>query len=44
MFYGIIRATGDEEDMAITNKAVVFRTNVRSQRRSWLHSSTIFRP
>jgi hypothetical protein len=34
-FYGIIRATGDEEDQGITNKVVVFETNVSKVRKRW---------
>lgn len=33
--YGIIRATGEEQDQGITNKVVVFKSNVKKKPRPW---------
>lgn len=44
MFYGIIRATSEEEANGIGNKVVVFQTNVTKKPRSWRDSSFAFKP
>lgn len=43
-FYGIIRATGAEEDQGITHKVVVFETNVSKTRRNWQRWPFAFKP
>jgi hypothetical protein len=44
IFYGIIRATGEEENQGISNKVVVFETNVSKTRRHWQHWPFAFKP
>ncbi|HEX6240059.1 MAG TPA: hypothetical protein VFZ61_04170, partial [Polyangiales bacterium] len=43
-FYGIIRATADEESQGIPNKVVVFETNVSKTRRHWQRWPFAFKP
>jgi hypothetical protein len=43
-FFGIIRATSAEEAQGITNKVVVFQTNVSKRPRSWRASPLAFTP
>ena len=44
-FYGIIRATDSETSQGITNKVVVFQTNVpKRDPKDWLEEAYRFRP
>lgn len=43
MFYGIIRATDEESDAGISNKVVVFKTNVQKRERPW-YTRFLFKP
>jgi hypothetical protein len=42
--YGIIRATGEEKDQGITNKVVVFESNVEKTRKRWHRWPFAFKP
>lgn len=45
MFYGIIRATDEEEAAGVTHKVVVFETNVKARSaRDWLQQGYRFKP
>ena len=44
VLYGIIRATGAEEDQGVTHKVVVFKSNVRKVPPSWKTWGGIFSP
>jgi hypothetical protein len=44
-FYGIIRATDDESEQGISNKVVVYQTNVKPQKpRDWVNDLYHFKP